>query len=171
MIDCKSTPLFETFLLPDLIAASTPAGYKVRPLQRSDYARGFLTCLSDLTWIGEVDQKSFEERFDWLASVGRDWNYCIVIDDGDKIVATATMIVDRKFIQNLTTVAHVEDVSVSATHQRRGLGFLLLKTLEGTAKNLGVKKMILDCGDKNVGFYERCGYTESGHHMSLSIER
>ncbi|KAI5201914.1 hypothetical protein AUEXF2481DRAFT_45061 [Aureobasidium subglaciale EXF-2481] len=164
MTDRKSKYLFESSLIPDSISA------KVRPLQRSDYARGFLTCLSDLTWIGEVDQKSFEERFDWLATVGRGWNYCIVIDDGDKIVATATMIVDRKFIQNLTTVAHVEDVSVLATHQRKGLGLLLLKALEGTAKNLGVKKLILDCGDRNVGFYERCGYTESGHHMSLDCK-
>ncbi|KAI5197143.1 hypothetical protein E4T39_07439 [Aureobasidium subglaciale] len=171
MADGKLTPPFGTSLIPDAISASTPAGYTVRPLQRSDYARGFLTCLSDLTWIGEVSQESFEGRYDWLATVGRGWNHCIVIDDGSKIIATATMIVDRKFIQNLTTVAHVEDVSVSASHQRKGLGLLLLKALEGIAKDIGVKKLILDCGDKNVAFYERCGYTESGHHMSLSIEK
>jgi glucosamine-phosphate N-acetyltransferase len=52
--------------------------------------------LKDLTWIGDVDESAFNERYDWLSTKGKDWYYCIVIDDGEKIVATATMITERK---------------------------------------------------------------------------
>jgi glucosamine-phosphate N-acetyltransferase len=85
----SNSPLFPASLIPS--SASI-----LRPLQRSDYSRGFLTCLTDLTWIGEISQSAFEERYDWMATKGKDWYYCIVIDDGERIVATATMIVERK---------------------------------------------------------------------------
>lgn len=88
--------LFPQSLIPATASSSLPEGYTLRPLRRSDYSRGFLTCLTDLTWIGDITQSAFEERFDWMATKGKDWYYCIVIDDGSRIVATATMIVERK---------------------------------------------------------------------------
>lgn len=88
--------LFPQSLIPSSLASSLPEGYTLRPLHRSDYSRGFLTCLTDLTWIGEITESAFCERFDWMATKGKDWYYCIVIDDGSRIVATATMIVERK---------------------------------------------------------------------------
>jgi glucosamine-phosphate N-acetyltransferase len=91
-----STPLFPTSLIPSSASTSLPQNYILRPLQRSDFSRGFLKCLTDLTWIGEITQSAFEERYDWMATKGKDWYYCIVIDDGERIVATATMIVERK---------------------------------------------------------------------------
>jgi hypothetical protein len=91
-----STPLFLASLIPSSASTSLPQNYTLRPLQRSDFSRGFLTCLTDLTWIGEISQSAFEERYDWMATKGKEWYYCIVIDDGERIVATATMIVERK---------------------------------------------------------------------------
>ncbi|KAI4849354.1 hypothetical protein E4T44_03398 [Aureobasidium sp. EXF-8845] len=162
-----STPLFPTSLIPSSASSSLPQNYILRPLQRSDFSRGFLKCLTDLTWIGEITQSAFEERYDWMATKGKEWYYCIVIDDGERIVATATMIVERKFIQNFTMVAHVEEVCVSVSQQGKGLGLILIKALNATAKELGVGKLILDCSEKNVEFYEKCGYTKCGQQMEL----
>jgi glucosamine-phosphate N-acetyltransferase len=92
----SESPLFPVSLIPSSASTSLPENYILRPLQRSDYSRGFLTCLTDLTWIGEISQSAFEERYDWMATKGKEWYYCIVIDDGERIVATATMIVERK---------------------------------------------------------------------------
>jgi glucosamine-phosphate N-acetyltransferase len=91
-----STPLFPASLIPSSASSSLPQNYVIRPLQRSDFSRGFLKCLTDLTWIGEISESAFEERYDWMATKGKEWYYCIVIDDGERIVATATMIVERK---------------------------------------------------------------------------
>ncbi|THZ35937.1 acetyltransferase, partial [Aureobasidium pullulans] len=111
--------LFPPTLLPTSASSSLPKPYTIRPLHRTDHAHGYLTCLSSLTWIGEISAAQFEQRFDWMKTKGKEWYYCIVIDDGEKIIGAATMILDRKFIQNFTTIAHVEEVSISSSHQKQ----------------------------------------------------
>jgi glucosamine-phosphate N-acetyltransferase len=66
-------------------------------------------------------------------------------------------------------VAHVEEVCVSASQQGKGLGLILINALNATAKELGVGKLILDCSEKNVQFYEKCGYTKCGQQMELKF--
>ncbi|CAD0087409.1 unnamed protein product [Aureobasidium mustum] len=64
-------------------------------------------------------------------------------------------------------VAHVEEVCVAASHQGKGLGLIIIQALNATAKDLGVGKLILNCSDKNVKFYEKCGYSTAGQQMEL----
>jgi len=91
-------PLFDAGLLPDVIHNIKGTPYRIRPLQRSDYDRKFLDCLADLTWIGDYSEEDFDERYQWLATKGKDWYYCIVADNGSEVVATATLIVERKLL-------------------------------------------------------------------------
>lgn len=73
-------------------------------------------------------------------------------------------------IQNFTTIAHVEEVSISSSHQKQGLGLLLIKALNALAmESLGVDKLILNCSEDNVGFYEKCGYERAG--VQMRVER
>jgi glucosamine-phosphate N-acetyltransferase len=52
-----TTPLFSASLVsPDAIA-DLPEGYTCRPLQRSDYAKGFLDVLRVLTTVGDVTEE------------------------------------------------------------------------------------------------------------------
>lgn len=107
-----------------------------------------------------------------MTSKGKEWYYCIVIDDGEKIVGAATMILDRKFIQNFTTIAHVEEVCISSSHQKQGLGLLLINALNALAmESLGVDKLILNCSEENVGFYEKCGYERAGVQMRVEKKK
>ncbi|THW08170.1 acetyltransferase [Aureobasidium pullulans] len=162
--------LFPATLLPTSASSSLPKPYTIRPLHRTDHAHGYLTCLSSLTWIGDISAAQFEQRFDWMKTKGKEWYYCIVIDDGEKIVGAATMILDRKFIQNFTTIAHVEEVCISSSHQKQGLGLLLINALNALAmESLGVDKLILNCSEDNVGFYEKCGYERAG--VQMRVER
>ncbi|KAG9950253.1 hypothetical protein KCU85_g3736, partial [Aureobasidium melanogenum] len=77
------------------------------------------------------------------------------------------MIVERKFIHNFTMVAHVEEVCVSASHQGKGLGLTVIQALNAVAKGLGIGKLILNCSEKNIKFYEKCGYSIAGQQMEL----
>jgi glucosamine-phosphate N-acetyltransferase len=77
------------------------------------------------------------------------------------------VILTRSSIQNFTMVAHVEEVCVSASQQGKGLGLILINALDATAKELGVGKLILDCSEKNVEFYEKCGYKKCGQQMEI----
>jgi len=165
----SSDPIFSPSLLPADSTTTLPATYKVRPLERGDYSRGFLDCLADLTWIGDCGEEDFYERYDWLATKGKDWYYCLVVDDGARIVATATLIVERKFIQNRNLVGHVEEVVVLKSERGKGLGVAVVQALNAVARNVGVGKVVLNCSDHNVEFYQRCGYEKSGLEMKLTL--
>lgn len=87
--------LFPTSVIPAEVTDSMPAGYTIRPLQRSDSSRGFFQCLEGLTWCGDVSDAEFAERFDDMAAA-RGTYYFVVIENAGKIVGTGALIVEIK---------------------------------------------------------------------------
>lgn len=49
----------------------------------------------------------------------------------------------------------------------KGLGRHLVKKLVDISRTEGCYKVILDCAEKNVGFYEKCGFTRKEVMMAL----
>lgn len=76
----------------------------------------------------------------------------------NKIVGTASYFVELKFLHNGGKVMHIEDVVVNDEYKSLGIGKKLILYLTGLAKNAKCYKIILDCSEKNVGFYEKCGF-------------
>lgn len=100
----------------------------VRPLYASDYQRGFLELLKELTEVGNVSQQQFQgisvyyspfpqieikfhviEQFDYMKSCPGTY-YCTVIVDTirDRIVGAATLLMEKKFIRGCASVCHVK---------------------------------------------------------------
>lgn len=52
-----SMPLFSASLISPEVAAQLPEGYTIRPMQRGDYAKGFLDVLRVLTTVGDVTEE------------------------------------------------------------------------------------------------------------------
>ena len=69
-------------------------------------------------------------------------------------------------IHHCGKVGHVEDIAVSQSHQGKGLGKKIIAAMDAMAPDLGCYKTLLDCSEKNRGFYEKCGYKWKEHHMS-----
>ena len=118
----------------------------------------------------EVFQKSFREMRDTNERAPQPIYYVIVVEDNslpesERIVATATLLIERKFLRAGSIAGHIEDVSVKASQQGKGLGKVLIETLTALARNVGCYKVILDCEDRNVAFYEKCGYDRAGVEM------
>jgi glucosamine-phosphate N-acetyltransferase len=88
--------LFSPRLISPAVVASLPESYSIRPLQKDDYGRGFLDCLRVLTTVGDITKEQWDERYEWMNTQGREGYYLIVIDDGDRIVGTGALIVERK---------------------------------------------------------------------------
>jgi glucosamine-phosphate N-acetyltransferase len=82
-------------------------------------------------------------------------------------VATASLLIEPKFIRNLSAVGHIEDVVVDPTMRGKHLGKKLIEHLTAVAKKAGCYKVILDCNEENMLFYEKCGYTKKGVEMGL----
>lgn len=103
--------LFPTSLISPSVAAALPQGYTIRPLQRGDFAAGFLDVLRVLTTVGEVSQSDFESRFDEMKQTGSGGavgSHVLVILDGEgKVVGTGALLVERKLYVHATILSAV----------------------------------------------------------------
>ena len=80
--------------------------FQPRRLQRSDFDKGFLTLLSQLTDVGDVSSQLFNERFDELSRVGETQQVWIIEDVGvGRVIATATLLIELKFIHGVSKVS------------------------------------------------------------------
>ncbi|MBZ3872296.1 Glucosamine 6-phosphate N-acetyltransferase [Sciurus carolinensis] len=129
-------------------------------LMRSGNVRGIFNVLGQLTETGVVNPEQFMKSFEHMKKSG-DY-YVTVVEDVTlgQIVATATLIIEHKFIHSCAKRGRVEDV-ISDECRGRQLGKLLLSTLTLLSKKLNCYKITLECLPENVGFYKKCGYTVS----------
>lgn len=91
-----SCPLFPASLIEPDVASTFPAGYEIRPLQKGDFAKGFIECLRDLTWMAEVTEAEFNERYDEMDTGGKGPYYYLVIEHAGRIVGTGLVLAEKK---------------------------------------------------------------------------
>lgn len=82
-----------------------------------------------------------------------------------RIVGAATLLVERKFIRAASSAAHIEDIVVDATVRGQKLGARLVGACADAARGAGCYKVILDCSEANVPFYEKCGLVRKDVQM------
>lgn len=87
--------LFSASLISPEVSGSFPADFTIRPLEKGDYAKGFLDCLRVLTWMGEVSEAEFNERFDEMLEAKGTY-YFTVIEHAGRIVGTGALVVEKK---------------------------------------------------------------------------
>ncbi|KAI9143398.1 acyl-CoA N-acyltransferase [Paraphysoderma sedebokerense] len=95
----------------------------------------------------------------------------IVIEDvaSGTVVAAGTLLAEKKFIRNCGVVGHIEDIVVSETMRGKRLGIRIIETLVEIARQQSCYKVILNCNDDNVTFYEKCGFKKKEVEMALYL--
>ena len=88
------------------------------------------------------------------------------VDCGTRVVASGTLLLERKFTRNCGTCGHIEDVVVDSNERGKDLGRVIIEALTKAAEFAGCYKVILDCSEANAGFYERCGYVRKEIQMA-----
>jgi glucosamine-phosphate N-acetyltransferase len=106
-------------------------------------------------------QEQFIDILEYIHRIGEIW---IGIKENEFVV-TATILYEKKFIHNICTLAHVEDVCVHSAHRGKGYGKQILSFLIQQAKKKQCYKITLDCNDSHVQFYEACGLTKRGNQI------
>lgn len=91
----STEPLFSPALLPEDVLSTLPAGFTLRPLEKTDFQRGYLDCLTVLTWVGDLSEAQWNERYDEMAAAKGTY-YLLAIEHAGKIVGTGTLVVERK---------------------------------------------------------------------------
>jgi glucosamine-phosphate N-acetyltransferase len=141
-----------------------------RPLHVEDFKKGYTRILSQLTEVGNVSEEKFIKRFREF-QLARDVYYVVVIEDVKKqqIIGAATLVIEKKMIHECGSIGHIEDVVVDSTYRGKNLGLRVTKQLVHIGKQLGCYKIILDCSEKNVPFYEKAGFKQKEYQMALYL--
>jgi len=73
----------------------------------------------------------------------------VICDGTGRIVATGSLIVERKFIHALGQVGHIEDIAVLADQQGKKLGLRVIHTLDSVAAKWDVTRYVTT-GSTNI---------------------
>ena len=60
-------------------------------------------------------------------------------------------------------VLFVNWLAVAGDQQHKGIGRMLLKKIDAIARDLGCHALYLEMNNRNLGFYNKCGYEVIGH--------
>ena len=146
-----------------------PEGYTFRPVEKSDHA-DYVATLSVLTHVGEISAAQFSELLDHWAQNESIYYPRVIADQNNKVVATGMIAVERKLVHGCGKVGHIEDIAVAKDQQGKKLGQHMIQELSKIGHGLGCYKVILDCSEHNVGFYEKCDYKRYGSAMSIRYD-
>ncbi|QEU60636.1 Gna1 [Kluyveromyces lactis] len=169
-------PLNYTIIPPliGILTMSLPEGYTIRRTTKDDFA-GVTSVLKVLTTVGDVSQDQFHSLIDHWDSVKiRDipmYNSTVIVDTNGEVVATGNVLVEKKVIHECGLVGHIEDIAVRKDQQGKKLGLILIQYLYKLANEYGCYKVILDCDESNVGFYEKCGLKKAGVEMQIRFDK
>lgn len=138
---------------------------RIRMLFGSDLTNGFLEVLSALSEVN----LSVNDAGEVLRERLRTGIQTFVALAGDRVVGTASLLMEKKFIHGGSYVGHIEDVAVHRDFQGLGIGKSLIHRIQQEARNAGCYKVILNCKENNVPFYERLGFRRNEIEMRFDL--
>ncbi|CAI9730010.1 glucosamine 6-phosphate N-acetyltransferase-like isoform X1 [Octopus vulgaris] len=139
---------------------------KVRPLCLSDYEKGYLKLLSELTKVGDISYEQFQARFNSMKSCSNTY-YIVVIEDTSTglIIGSATLVIEQKFIHNTSSRGRIEDVVIKNDYRGQQLGKLLVDILIERSQKLGCYKISLECKMELIPFYNKFGLKQEESYI------
>ena len=134
----------------------------LRDLWGPDLNKGFFETLAALRKVDLTPERASEILRRRLAAGIR----TIVAVLGDRIVGTASYIVEEKFYGK---VSHVEDVAVHPQFKGQGIGQRMIEEVIARSKAADCYKIILDCDDHMVTYYERAGFRKVNNGLRRDL--
>lgn len=140
--------------------------YYIRELRNEDYSNGFIDCLEELTVVGRVTSEMFAKRLMERNAMGV--ATIVAVDKAtSKVLGTASMIYEPKFIHECAIKAYIEDVCVAPYAQKMGIGKSLILYLEEKAILDKCYKIVLTCNEENQAFYEKMNFKKVEVAMAI----
>nr|CAD2173199.1 unnamed protein product [Meloidogyne enterolobii] len=144
-----------------------PNDYEIRELSEEDFDQGFLELLEQLTTTLPITRQQFIERLHQMRSQQPRCYHIFVIRkiSTSRIVATAALVCELKFVHNCGMRGRVEDVVVDSSERGKRFGQILNEYIVQLAHHMGVYKLSLECKDHLIPFYQKFGYRHDGNNF------
>ena len=117
----------------------------------------------DLNDICDIYTEAFDGKT--TPSTRQWWNilddkniHYFVAEQYGRVIGVASIIVINKLLRGGNRVGQIEDVAVSRFAGSRGIGRMLIEKLVEIGVEKGCYKVVLNCSEDVVGFYEKCGF-------------
>jgi glucosamine-phosphate N-acetyltransferase len=133
----------------------------IRKLELNDYDKGFLELLDQLSDTPKISKEEFENHL-------KDVNSNIfVIEKDNVIVASGSLLIEKKIIHSGGKVGHMEDIVVHKANRGEKLGQIIVEHLIKFAKDEDCYKIIADCKDELLKFYNKTGFERRGLQIAI----
>ncbi|KAK7433979.1 Glucosamine-phosphate N-acetyltransferase-like protein [Stygiomarasmius scandens] len=158
---------FPASLIPSSIKSQLHPDVHLRPLASTDYSRDHLSVLSVLTVVSDPGEPEWLAQFNRMKQSPNTYYPIVIVDKkSDKIIGAGCVFIERKFLRGLGSVGHIEDIAVDEKQQGKKLGLRIIQALTGISEASGCYKTILNCSDKNIPFYQKCGFERKENEMA-----
>ncbi len=137
----------------------------LRELEPADYHKGFVQLINYFTQ--NIKVITFEQFSAYIELIKNQGGMILVVEENNRIIGTGKLLIEYKLHNNLCKIGHIEDVVIDPTYRRKGFGRKITKKLIEHAKNANAYKIVLNCDEKGIPFYEKCGFVKKGYEMSI----
>lgn len=137
----------------------------IRLLNNDDYEK-YLELINEF----RSTKFNFEEYKNTLDNINKS-SEIWVIELDNELIGTGTIIYEHKFIFNISKVAHIEDICVKEKFRKNGFGKIIVDYLAKKALENDCYKVVLECSDSIVNFYEKCNFERRGLQMSMLLKK
>lgn len=125
----------------------------------------YLLLLGELTTVSDMTNEQFYKHIQEINNMGQ----IIIGVEDETIVCSGTIIIEPKIIHGGRPAGHIEDIVVLEKWRNKGIAKELLNQLKKIAIEQKCYKIILDCNNRLVNFYENSGFSKKGIQMAEYI--
>ena len=143
----------------------------IREIEQADLEKGFFQTLSNLAILGRIrdDLEQAKKILQEIKSYPLYKIFVAVKNDDAEIIGSITLLIEQKFIHDGGKSGHIEDVVTRKEYEGIGVGSALVSTALAFAREKNCYKVILDCSEKNVPFYEKIGFRKNEISMRYDL--
>ena len=135
---------------------------KIRQLNINDYEQ-YINLIKQLR---RIDISISNEKFIEIYNTIFKSNVIFVAEYENKLIASITLIIEQKFIHNLSKYIKIEDVIVDNNYKNKGIGKKLVAYAVQYSKDMGAFKITLTCKKHLIPFYSKNDFQVYDIHMS-----
>ena len=131
----------------------------------SEYYNRIFKLLSNLTNAPEIPYMNFINIIENLP-----FNHNIyVYKYNNQLVGMITLIVEEKLIHSGRRIGHIEDLVVDPAYRSNGIATQLIQYVIEICRHCECYKIILDCDESMVRFYNKNGFIQAGLAMRYNL--